>query len=152
MNTILKEIAITRITNMKNYVGYYYNRPYHIRNATIKEKLDQLSLDGLLIEFINNPTKQMKWIAIRSNIWAFEKINNPTDEMIKYCYCFSVKNLNHTRWRHDWDGDNIRSEYCFKDLKHDLILQVQPKSNKPFKSNFKHQQRIPKNLIKMKYR
>ena len=53
-----------------------------INNPTDEMKLLAIKKDGLTLEYIDNPTIEMQELALDNNIRAIRYIDNPTEEMM----------------------------------------------------------------------
>lgn len=54
---------------------------YKIYTAPEEEQLDELEEDGTVIQYIKNPTKEMKVLAVKETIQAMNYIDDPSEEV-----------------------------------------------------------------------
>ena len=87
-NYILKEKFLFYLFNKLELNHFFLNLimkyPFIIRNIdnpTEEMKLLAVKQNGNTIQHIQNPTDEMKWLAIKSNGFAIQYIDNPTEEM-----------------------------------------------------------------------
>ena len=85
---ILNDPTLCFLLNKKELKKIYFylikNNPCVIRfieNPTEEMKWLAIKQDERVIQFIKNPTEEMKWLAIKQNGEALQFIKNPTDEI-----------------------------------------------------------------------
>lgn len=54
---------------------------YKIYTAPEEEQLDELEEDGTVIQYIKNPTEEMKVLAVKETIQAMNYIDDPSEEV-----------------------------------------------------------------------
>src|SRR3712207_7225332 len=72
----------------KQIIEYIKKDPYYIKliqNPTEEMKILAVSRNGLLIRYLKKPSTEVIWTALKSNIWAIEYVENPTERMCMYC-------------------------------------------------------------------
>ena len=69
----------------------------NIDNPTDEMKIMALKRDGLLLRYIDNATKEMEEIAVKTNPRAIEFIDNPTEELMKEAVLAGWSNLNYIK-------------------------------------------------------
>ena len=80
-----------------------------INNPTDEMKLLALGRNGLLLKSIKNATKEMKELALENNVRAIQYIDEPSEEMMEYIrlykksnrQCYKISN------REIWMGNSV---------------------------------------------
>lgn len=67
---------------------YYYDYKLKLINdkTLSKEEIeDIIRKHSLYIENVDNQWEELQWIAIKDDIWNYQYLDNPTEEMLDYC-------------------------------------------------------------------